>query len=349
VPDEVILAEGDKGKGETMTATNYNLDAARSLVAAGFHLLPCDPETKKVLVPSFGYATNLERGINYYFGQRFPHAMPAILHGKSGTCALDVDMGHGDDGIATLESFLNQHGEISPLVPIVRTPRGGLHLYFMQTTGEPFIGQRVGIAPGLDTRGGNGYTIAPGAVNADGVIYDPIRGDLAEAKRNGTLTLPPAWLIELASRAPVTNEYIRSDRPEREGDPSSGEPGDDDPERSRAWAIGALRRISNRLARTREGARNAALNNAVATLAGLAWCGLSEIEIRDAMLWASEINGYIASDGLAAFEATWRSAWTFGISRPLQGPRDREPDPVIAGFVEKLESKREQGIGEYHG
>jgi hypothetical protein len=272
-----------------------------------------------------------------YFWSRYFGALIGIDCGKSGLLVIDADRNHGDgfDGVAALDALYDAHGEPLPC-PAYWTPRGGLHIFQRQQMGHELGNREGALPPGINIRGVGGF-VATG-VTSTGEYYDLVTGamELAPAYAADEIPTVADWLVELIERAPVTEAYIRPDR-----DPSSGEPGDEgDPERSQAWAIGALRKITNRLARTREGARNAALNSAVATLAGISWCGLSEIEIRDAMLWACEINGYIASDGLAAFEATWRSAWTFGLSRPLPGPRDREPDPVIAGFVEKLNRNR---------
>jgi hypothetical protein len=79
----------------------------------------------------------------------------------------------------------------------------------------------------------------------------------------------------------------------------------------------------------REGNRNNALNNAVFPLAGIAWCGLSEHEVYQAMAGACTVNKLIADDGIDAFNATFKSGWNSGILKPLPGPRERYPDNDI--------------------
>jgi hypothetical protein len=139
---------------------------------------------------------------------------------------------------------------------------------------------------------------------------------MRDVPRQGAQPMFP-WLVEL----------IEAPAPERERSPSQPEfRGDVDPDRARKWVEVALRREASALASVREGGRNNALNSAVFTLAGKAWCGLSEREVRDLMLWACGINKLIRDKGLPAFEATFASAWAAGIARPLPGPRDRDAD-----------------------
>jgi hypothetical protein len=82
---------------------------------------------------------------------------------------------------------------------------------------------------------------------------------------------------------------------------------DADADRLRKWALGALNNIASRLAATKKGGRNHAINSH--TLAGKSWCGLSKQEIRDAMWWACKVNGYLddPEDGPDAFAATFES------------------------------------------
>lgn len=102
----------------------------------------------------------------------------------SGVLVLDVD---GPEG----EAELRKHGH--PPTPIVRTPGGGLHLYFRHPEHEVRTGIRV--APGLDVKASGGYVVAPPSVGANGGRYEwvvsPDEAELAD---------PPAWMMRMLAR-----------------------------------------------------------------------------------------------------------------------------------------------------
>ena len=105
-----------------------------------------------------------------------------IVTGRlSGVLVLDVD---GPEG----EAELRRHGH--PATPMVRTPSGGLHLYFRHP--EQHVRTGIRVAPGLDVKAAGGYVVAPPSVGANGEPYEwvvsPQDADLAD---------PPAWLMAL--------------------------------------------------------------------------------------------------------------------------------------------------------
>jgi len=116
----------------------------------------------------------------------------------SGVLVLDVD---GPEG----EMELQKRGH--PVTPMVRTPGGGLHLYFKHPDHHVRTGIRV--APGLDVKASGGYVVAPPSVGANGRPYEwilsPEEAELAE---------PPEWLMGLLERerskgpAPAVGERI---------------------------------------------------------------------------------------------------------------------------------------------
>ena len=103
----------------------------------------------------------------------------------SGILVLDVD---GPEGKAELQ----KHGH--PVTPMVRTARGGLHLYFKHPEQNVRTGIRV--APGLDVKASGGYVVAPSSVGSNGHPYEwivsPEEAELAD---------PPPWLMRLLGRA----------------------------------------------------------------------------------------------------------------------------------------------------
>jgi len=102
----------------------------------------------------------------------------------SGVLVLDVD---GPEG----ETELKKHGH--PVTPMVRTPSGGMHLYFKHP--EQHIRTRIKVAPGLDVKASGGYVAAPPSIGENGKSYEwivpPEEAGLAE---------PPEWLMGLLER-----------------------------------------------------------------------------------------------------------------------------------------------------
>ena len=44
-------------------------------------------------------------------------------------------------------------------VPVVKTPNGGLHVYFKQPNGEALGNGRGSLPPGIDVRGAGGFVV----------------------------------------------------------------------------------------------------------------------------------------------------------------------------------------------
>lgn len=91
------------------------------------------------------------------YWDRHPDANVAIATGDAGPVVLDVDVAHGRPGYASLNLAMRAGLVPSPMAT-VRTPSGGVHLYY---TAAP--GQRNGSLPeqGLDWRAERGYVLAP--------------------------------------------------------------------------------------------------------------------------------------------------------------------------------------------
>jgi hypothetical protein len=100
----------------------------------------------------------------------------------NGFWALDIDRKDGKDGLRELIAYADEApGRDLPDTYTVRTPSGGLHLYFQWDEAKP-IGNRKGILPGLDARGRGGLVVAGGEYTI--ALDVPI-------------AVAPDWLIEL--------------------------------------------------------------------------------------------------------------------------------------------------------
>ena len=142
--------------------------AARQLAGAGVPVFAGVPGGKQPLPGSRGFldATTEPSHIDNWW-RRVPKANLAIPTGRaSGLVVVDVDV-HGVNGFDAL-----RHARDAGLLPrplaVVRTPSGGMHLYY---PASPSIEQRSWQAAraGIDFRGDGGYIItSPSRVRIDG-------------------------------------------------------------------------------------------------------------------------------------------------------------------------------------
>ena len=91
------------------------------------------------------------------YWRKHAEANVAIATGGPGPVVLDVDVAHDRPGYASLNEAIRV-GLVPQPMMTVRTPSGGLHLYYAAT-----LGQRNGSLPdrGLDWRAERGYVLAP--------------------------------------------------------------------------------------------------------------------------------------------------------------------------------------------
>ena len=133
-----------------------------------FSVIPVRPE-KKPFIKWEEYqkrrSTLVE--IGEWWG-KWPGAMIGIVTGKiSGICVIDIDEPQGHEEI---QKYVSD----SLLMPTVRTPREGHHLYFQCPNPAP--GNNARVVPGCDFRGEGGYIIAPPSANGVGKAYEWAHG-----------------------------------------------------------------------------------------------------------------------------------------------------------------------------
>ena len=150
--------------------TNPVLRHALDCAARGWPVLPCLPG-QKIPATRHGYldATTDTGQITEWFARQ-PRYNLAVATGTPGPDVLDVDQ-HGPAGNG-FGAFARLHaaGLLDGAAAYVRTPSGGLHLYF---TGSQ---QRSGHLPGhhIDFRSAGGYVLAPPS-QVSGRPYEPIK------------------------------------------------------------------------------------------------------------------------------------------------------------------------------
>lgn len=134
-----------------------------------------------------------------------PHANIGVACGEaSGFWVLDVDpQNGGDDALADLES---QHGWRPDTVEAI-TGGAGRHLLFSLPEGVK-IRNRVGFAPGLDTRSHGGYIIVAPSLHTSHRRY---QWEASSRPGEVPLARAPGWLLELVVGAP--GEQLRGVAP----------------------------------------------------------------------------------------------------------------------------------------
>lgn len=129
----------------------------------GYRVFPLRTYGKKPIIPEFQHEASTDVG--KIFGWWHDPETGKELNYNVGVLTTDmvvVDLDEKEDrnGILNYEQL---GGTFETLT--VRTPSGGLHLYF----NGPDSGLRVGVWPGVDIRSHNGYVIAPGSETSEGV------------------------------------------------------------------------------------------------------------------------------------------------------------------------------------
>lgn len=139
------------------------LNVALAYAARGWPVFPCKPGAKVPATPrGFHDASTQERDIWSWWAAS-PWANVAIATGAPAVDVLDVDVKNGGNGFETFNR-LKRAGMLSGAMTLIRTPSGGLHVYFAGS------GQRSGSLPkcNVDFKAVGGYVLAPPSVVGDG-------------------------------------------------------------------------------------------------------------------------------------------------------------------------------------
>jgi RecA-family ATPase len=162
------------------------LHAALAMARRGFAIFPLSENGTKPLPGSNGHlsaTTDPDRIRNMWtdYTTGSPVEYNIGCSPRDGRHAIvDLDTKNGRNGI---ENYKALGGEIGGLV--VRTKSGGLHVY-LTADNMPTTAGTVG--EGIDTRGPDGYVVAPGSI-VDGAAYEIIQDD--------PMLPAPAWLTTL--------------------------------------------------------------------------------------------------------------------------------------------------------
>lgn len=144
------------------------LDTALAVAATGWKVFPCKENTKVPAVEhGFEDATTDEDVIRLWWTW-WPTANLALATGAPAVDVLDVDTKAGVNGMAALDK-LRAAGLVSGELGTIRTPSGGLHLYFRGS--RQSNGSLRG--HGVDFRSAGGYVVVPPSA-IEGRAYEVI-------------------------------------------------------------------------------------------------------------------------------------------------------------------------------
>jgi hypothetical protein len=155
-------------RGNSGSSSGLLLKAALDYGRLGWSVIPIEPRGERPLIrwQVYRYRRPDATEIADWF-RRWPDANIAVVTGVvSDLVALDLDPRYGAG--ASLEQFEREHGPFAATVEAL-TGGGGRHLYFAHP-GE-LVGNRAGIAPGVDLRGDGGYVVSPPSVHVSGELY----------------------------------------------------------------------------------------------------------------------------------------------------------------------------------
>lgn len=318
---------------------------ARSYIHAGVAVFPCrecsvddiDPDTGEFVTfvekrpytsNGLNGATKSQRIIDIWFGARHPNAAVGIPTGENlGAWVLDLDR-HGDrDGHTWLAEMEAKHGKL-PETARASTANGGTHIFFKHVDG---VRNRAAIAPGVDTRGGGGYILAPGSVMSDGRRYQWLNHDGFDLPEFADA---PDWLLDLV----VAKEPAPQPAP---AEPYRHTRGD-----NAVYVERAVEAECNKAASAPVGERGQQLFASACALGEFVAAGaLSRGDAESMLMAAATSSGVLAKDG----EKSTRNRIKRGLDKTQNSPRqipapayENDNWPVdTSGLLKSKDKKKE--------
>ena len=262
-----------------------------------------------------------------------------------GLRAIDIDV--ADQGLADrIEAIIFELIGMGPVR--TRSGTGKRLIVYAAIEGEPkkrYVRSDNGAVEVL----GHGQQFVGYGTHPDGMDYEWRDGqDLVRIPRSDILTISEemigAVLDDCALAFGAPNEREREEAKAKPSTPTSVVPfvATETPStgRFKRYAERTLDRIEEELASLSTGSRNATLNSSAMRMGGMAAHGwIDETTCRAKLLSACHSNGLAKEDGYAACEATFRSGWRTGLSRPAQIPEDSHIDDEYPGIVIALKVK----------
>lgn len=307
-----------------MTADNPLLTAALDYAARGWPVFPCNDRTKRPMlardkdaagkpIPGSGGVTKASTDADAIraWWKKWPTAMIGLAMGRNGLFAVDFDPRTDDDtGEEWTLDRLKEEVETQIGVPFpaslsVRTPSGGVHVYFTMPAGAA-ITNSGNLPDHVDVRGTGGYVIAPpsyyqGNDKKAAGSYRWLRGNNA-----AEIAAPPVELV--AELRASKTASAPSGLPIAKGSGGADE-------RLRKYALSALDAECQKIRVAPSGKRQDALNTGAYCIAQLVAADvIGESAARGSIRAAALLNP--GKDSEAQIDATIDSGWAAGIVKP---------------------------------
>lgn len=280
------------------------MEAALAYARRGWAVFPLGVQSKEPAVKgAYKAATRDEVQVRRWW-QHVPEGNIGLATGAvSGLWVLDID---GLEGEASFAALVEEHeGELAET--LMASTGKGYHLYWRMPQGAE-QGRRIGVRPGIDIIGGQGYLVAPPSVHPSGRKYRWLNPEAVPLQA-------PQWLfnLERPRTAPTGAPRIRAPRMRPEGvDAPEGI------QDARRYLDGVIRRAVTQVAYAVEGGRNDQLYRqavwAASVAAGLG-SGMGEVEA--SLRHAAERAGLEGDE----IDKTLRSAMLAGAKNPMRGGR----------------------------
>jgi len=187
------------------------LAAALAYAQLGWRVFPVKARSKQPLIQEWQKRATTDEATIRQWWSKWPDANIGMAAGpESGVLVLDQDGEEGQQSLAGLEK---------PPTPTQRTGGGGLQWFYAwdeRLNGLPTT--KVGLLPGVDTRGTGGFTILPPSLHPSGKRYawaDSLN------PRDVPLAPPPTWLIQKLTDRPAPSVRVEAGAPIPEGQRNS--------------------------------------------------------------------------------------------------------------------------------
>lgn len=296
-PDGTGAGGGSVGWNATHQRSTGLIEAALDYARTGWRVFPVAPRAKLPLIPKRdgGHGcldATTDPAIIARWWERWPAANIGLATGHVFD-VLDVD---GAAGTRSLVRLIDANGCL-PSGAAATTGGGGAHLWFRATG----LGNRAGLAPGLDWRGKGGYIVASPSVHPSGRRY-------AWDLHPNEWPIPPApeWLGALVAPREVP---VRPPGGLAAPGASINAPAG----RRAAYGRTALEAECGRVVLAPVGTRNATLNTAAFALGQLVAGGV--LDVTEAVT-ALATTGVGAGLGNVETERTILSGLAAGMARP---------------------------------
>lgn len=270
-------------------------EAALAYARRGWAVFPLGVRSKEPLVRGAYKAATADVAQVRIWWQQWPEANIGLATGRvSGLWVLDID---GEQGEASFAQLVAEHGGELAETRMASSGKG-YHLYWRLPFGTD-QGRRIGVRPGIDIIGGQGYLVAPPSVHPSGRVYQWLNEHQEPVEA-------PQWLmglervrsapkpLEVASAVPIIiRPTSRPEGPVR--DPQS-------------YLRGVTRSAAASVARAAQGTRNH--------------------ELFKQACWAVSVAAGLRLDDTVVLRDLWRAAQMAGleeleIERTLQSAMDK--------------------------